>query len=225
MIICHRVNTIEKLKRIPEKYGVEIDVRFDTGSGRLYLHHDNQSGKSLEACAFLDDYLKHYHHRFVIFNIKDTGTEQACIDLAAQFNIPKENYFLLDVEFPYVFYATRDTDRAGNKKVPVREIAIRYSEAEPIEQALVFKRDRNSPTKPIVDWVWIDTNTVLPLDKNIVTQLEGFLTCLVCPERWGRPQDIEQYAQKIKALNFKLDAVMTALEYATVREESGAVRI
>jgi hypothetical protein len=38
IIICHRINTIEELKKIPKEYGVEIDVR---GYGdKMVLTHD-----------------------------------------------------------------------------------------------------------------------------------------------------------------------------------------
>jgi hypothetical protein len=52
----------------------------------------------------------------------------------------------------------------------------------------------------------------LPLDQDIVNKLKPFQTCLVCPSRWGRPEDIGVYAIKIKELNFKPDAIMTSLE-------------
>jgi hypothetical protein len=45
-------------------------------------------------------------------------------------------------------------------------------------------------------------------------KLKGFKTCLVCPERWNRSFDISNYINKMKNLEFKLDAVMTALPYS-----------
>lgn len=197
-IIIHCVNKIEQLKEIPQKYGVEIDIR---GYGeRILLNHDliDDPAKYDE----LESYLQNFKHAFIIFNIKEAGYEQKIIDLAEQYGISKDKYFLLDVEFPYLYRATR--------KEGIREIAVRYSEAEPIEA--VEAQLING--KPLLNWVWIDTNTILPLDKDIVKRLKPFKTCLVCPERWGRPQDIATYAHKIKNLNFKLDAVMTAREYA-----------
>ena len=65
-----------------------------------------------------------------------------------------------------------------------------------------------------MDWVWIDTNTRLPLDETVTAQLAGYQTCLVCPERWGRPQDIAAYKARLAALDFPLDAVMTSLACA-----------
>lgn len=217
MIVCHRVNTIEELERIPEKYGVEIDVRHSDNRDELYLNHSPGSGD------YLRDYLKMFRHNFIVFNIKEAGIEQRCIDLAAQNGIPRANYFLLDVEFPYIYkaagFSKRNEIRSGklDKDKFVHEIAARFSEAEPIEQAVALDG--------LVDWVWIDTNTCLPLDEGNAWLLERFKTCLVCPERWGRPKDIPKYASKMKKLNFKLDAVMTNIKYAEQWEQSQVVKL
>src|SRR5258708_7146983 len=130
-IIIHRVNTIEKLKTIPHKYGVEIDIRETNGD--LILNHE-AFGKG----DLLDEYLKNYHHAFVIFNIKEAGIEAKVIELAKKYGI--KNYFLLDVEFPYLYSASRKG---------VKRIAVRYSEVEPIETLKYYKG--------YVDWVCIDT--------------------------------------------------------------------
>jgi hypothetical protein len=195
-IIIHRVNKIAKLQEIPKDFGVEIDVR---GYGReLYLNHDpidnprryEKLEKFLACCA----------GRFVIFNVKEAGYEDKIIALAKKYKI--RDYFLLDVEFPYLYRATR--------KDKFKKIAVRYSEAEPIENVKVQIRNG----KTLLDWVWIDTNTRLPLDVKTIKALKAFKTCLVCPERWGRPNDISRYIAKMKKLNFKPSAVMTSLEQA-----------
>lgn len=196
LIIRHRVNKIQELKETPKEFGVEIDVR---GYGkRLLLNHEPIDEP--EKYDGLEEYLSHFNHAFIIFNIKEAGIEQQVIDLAEKNNI--NNYFLLDVEFPYFFKATRKNN--------FKKIAVRYSEAEPIEFALAHQG--------FVDWVWIDTNTQLPLNKEIYGRLNqaGFKLCLVCPERWGRPQDIEKYIEFMKQEGIEIDAVMTALEYADV---------
>ena len=97
------------------------------------------------------------------------------------------------MEFPYLYRAARNGERA---------IAVRYSEDECIETVLKYKGR--------VDWVWIDTISKLPLTSEVVEQLRGFKTCLVCPERWGRPQDIPAYRKQLAELGMKIDAVMTA---------------
>ncbi len=194
LIIRHRTNTIDKLKETPEEYGVEIDVR--AFGKKLFLTHEPVD--EFKDYDNLGDYLKEFNHAFIIFNIKEAGIEDEVIRLAEENNI--SDYFLLDVEFPYFFRATRKNN--------FRKIAVRYSEAEPIEFALA--------QKGFVDWVWIDVNTKLPLNKDIYDRLRqaGFKLCLVCPERWGRSEDIEKYITFMKQEGIEIDAVMTALEYA-----------
>ena len=184
--IIHRINTVEQLKTIPTEYGVEIDLR--SKDDRIIMHHDPFKGGT-----DFDEYLKFYHHGLLVLNIKEAGIEAEVISRMVKYNI--KNYFLLDVEFPYIYRASRQG---------IRSIAMRYSEDESIESVLKYKGK--------VDWVWIDTNTQLPLDPKSIEQLKGFKTCLVCPERWGHPHDIEPYAHKMKALGFRPDAIMTSLD-------------
>ena len=196
LIIIHRINTVQALSTVPSQYGVEIDVR---GYGtEILLNHDPIDQP--EKYESLDNFLRNYHHKFIVFNMKEAGYEQRVIDLAASYGI--NDYFLLDVEFPYLYAATR--------KHHFRKIAVRYSEAEPIEAVLAQKENG----QPLVDWVWVDTNTRLPLNREVMNQLTGFKTCLVCPERWGRPQDVSNYQLKMKTDGIEIDAVMTSLKYA-----------
>lgn len=202
-IVAHQINTLEKLKELPNTYGVEIDVR---GYGeRMLLNHDPIVDPNTH--VDLETYLKQATAQgvsFYVFNIKEAGYEQRVIDLAAKYNISKNNYFILDVEFPYLYKAVR--------KLGIREIAVRYSEAEPIQAAEAQMIDG----VPMLDWVWIDTNTRLPLDEvkdgqDIVNRLMKFKTALVCPDRWGRPEDIDSYAEEIKQKGLRLDIVMTSV--------------
>ncbi|MCK9351764.1 MAG: hypothetical protein M0P76_03165 [Candidatus Pacebacteria bacterium] len=201
-IIIHRINKISEMAMVPKKYGVEIDIR---GYGdKMFLNHEPiDDPKKYDE---LEEYLKNFKHAFIIFNLKEAGYEERVIALAKKYGIKK--YFLLDVEFPYLYRATR--------KDRFRKIAVRYSEAEPIESVLAQYQNG----KPLLDWVWIDTNTNLPLSKKIKDKLKDFQTCLVCPDRWGRPEDIAVYAEKMRKMNFHLDAVMTALRYAETWEKS-----
>ena len=62
-IINHRVNSLNKIQRLPKKFGVEIDVR--DYRDKLILNHDPfANGLSFE--KFLDT----FKHRFLIVNIK-----------------------------------------------------------------------------------------------------------------------------------------------------------
>lgn len=208
LVIKHRVNTIEELRRVHPRYGVEIDIRHDNRTAGLYLNHDPGTGDDFE------EYMKVFAeqgNRFVIFNTKETGLESRIIGIAKRLGV--EDYFFLDVEFPFIY-------RAAFKDVPDlnRRIAIRFSEAEPIEQALLLKGK--------FQWVWVDTNTRLPLDKETYKKLVdvGYRLALVCPERWGRPQDIPVYIEQMKRDGIKIDAVMTAEAYVEQWESSGVFR-
>jgi len=187
-ISIHRINTISGLRPVPREFGTEIDIRAD-GSTLILNHEPFLGGERLI------DYLDEYRHGLLILDIKETGVEDEVLRLIRERGISR--YFLLDVEFPYIFRASRKGERA---------IALRYSEEESIETVLHY-RDK-------VDWVWIDTITQLPLDPGMVSHLAGFKTCLVCPDRWGRPYDILVYAQAMRSLEFWPSAVMTSFPTA-----------
>ena len=184
-IIIHRINTVKKLKLIPLKYGTEIDVR--SYNNKLILAH-----APFIRGDILEDYLKNYNHGTLVVNIKEAGIEDEVLSLVRQ-RPQIKSYFLLDIEFPYIYRATRQGERA---------IAIRFSEEEPIEFAKKFV-DK-------IDWVWIDTNTQMPVGEHNLPILNRFKKCLVCPERWGRPSDIANYKNLMSVMGFKIDAVMTS---------------
>ena len=192
--VIHRVNEIEKLRKVASKYGTEIDIRA-YGSELILNHEPFQAGDRLV------DFLAEYEHGLLVLNIKEAGIEDEVIRLVKSYGI--KNYFLLDCEFPYIYRASRQG---------VQNIAMRYSEDEAIETVLNYKSK--------VNWVWIDTNTRLPLNDQIIGQLEGLENCLVCPERWGRPQDIFKYAQEMIKLNFKPTAIMTSLDCVSTWEKA-----
>ena len=185
-IVIHRVNSLEKLNQLPLSFGAEIDIRA-YGSDLILNHEPFEPG-----CLF-EDFLKQYRHGLLILNIKEAGVEAAALSLVSKYRVP--SFFLLDVEFPYIYTASRE----GN-----RSIAMRYSEDEPIENSLKYSG--------MIDWVWIDTNTRLPLSREICESLSAFKTCLVCPERWGRPEDIVPYRKRMLELVYEPSAIMTSLE-------------
>ena len=187
-IIIHRINSIKGLKQIQPQFGTEIDIR--AWGNELILNHEPfLSGEKLE------DYLDEYQHGTLILNIKEAGIEDEVLSLVRQ-RPQIKSYFLLDIEFPYLFRAVRQGERA---------IAIRFSEEESIELAKKYTEK--------IDWIWIDTITQLPVDESSVPILNRFKKCLVCPERWGRPSDISNYKQLMYSLDFKIDAVMTSNQY------------
>lgn len=192
-IIIHRVNSINGLKRIKPRFGTEIDIRA-WGSEIILNHEPFSSGERIE------DYLDEYRHGTLILNIKEAGIEDEVLSLVRQ-RPQIKSYFLLDIEFPYIYRATRQGERA---------IAIRFSEDEPIEFAKKYVGK--------IDWVWIDTNTQMPVGEHNLPILNMFKKCLVCPERWGRPSDIANYKNLMSIMGFKIDAVMTSNQYINLWE-------
>ena len=186
-LVIHRVNKVQELLKIPKQFGCEIDIR--SFNGKLVLNHE-----PYETGDLLKDYLDNYNHQLLVLNIKEAGIEEDVIKMVKSKRI--KNYFLLDVEFPYLYKYSR----LGQKN-----IAVRFSEDEPIELAKKYKNK--------VNWVWIDTNTQLPLNEKIIEDLRGFKSCLVCPERWNRPEDILVYRKKMSKFGFIPNAVMTSLQY------------
>jgi len=189
-IIIHRVNSINILKEIPKYFGTEIDIRA-FGSKLILNHEPFQNGEDF------DDYLDEFNHGTLILNIKEAGIENEVLR-RVRLREKIKSYFLLDVEFPYLYRASRDGEKS---------IAVRYSEDESIDTVKKYVGK--------VDWLWIDTLTTLPITHETVDVFTHFKTCLVCPERWGRPNDIQKYKSRLSELGISLDAVMTASMYAS----------
>ena len=184
-LVIHRINSIKKLKKIPKVYGVEIDIR--SYKKKLVLSHDPyKSGDDLKK------YLKEYNHSLLVANIKEAGIEDQVIKEIKKANIKK--YFLLDVEFPYLYKST---------KKGIKNIAIRFSEEESIETVKKYIKKLN--------YVWIDTFTKFPINKKNKKILDKFHKCLVSPDRWNRTKDIKKYIKIIKRNNIRIDSVMTSL--------------
>ena len=182
--IIHRINKIKELNKIPRIYGTEIDIRCK-GSQLILNHEPYQIGDKLE------NYLENYKHKTLVLNIKEAGIENDVLKIIKSFYI--KSYFLLDVEMPYMYSAT---------KKGYRNIAVRFSEYENISTAKQFKNKLN--------WIWIDTVTELPINKESIKIIKHFKSCLVCPERWKRKSDIASYKKKLRRMNFFPDTVMTS---------------
>lgn len=186
-LIIHRINTIEELKQIPRKYGCEVDVR--TNGSKLILNHD-----PLTKGDDFVDYLDEYKNKTLVLNIKESGIEDTVLKEVRLRDI--KSYFLLDVEFPYLYSASKKGER---------NIAVRFSEMEPIENLELFK--------DMIDWAWIDTINYLPITIDNSKILKNIKTCLVCPSRWGRPRDIDKIKQFLSTIDYKPNFVMTESKY------------
>tara|TARA_B100000965_G_scaffold393567_1_gene404646 strand:- start:635 stop:1219 length:585 start_codon:yes stop_codon:yes gene_type:complete len=186
-IIAHRINSIDKLKNLPKNFGAEIDIR--SYQSDLILNHE-----PYKTGNYLHEFLENYNHKTLVLNIKEAGIENDVLKMVESFSI--KSYFLLDVEFPYIFYSFKNN---------ISNIAIRFSEFEDINIAnkLVNK----------FDWIWVDTVNKLPINQHNLDIIKKYKSCLVCPERWNRPEDIINYKKKFKEIGYTPDAVMTNLKY------------
>lgn len=178
LLIEHRVNTVEHLRRVPPQRGIEVDVRAD--GGELILAHDPfQPGERLA------DLLAAYHHALLIFNVKCDGLEERVLALAEHHAL--RDFFLLDVANPTLVQLVRGGER---------RVAVRYSEYEPLEFALAFAG--------LAEWVWVDCFTRLPLDAATYAALRPhFKLCLVSPELQKHPRRrIAEFRAQLKAMPF-----------------------
>jgi hypothetical protein len=186
--IAHRINNLAELRELPPEYGAEIDLR-DRGE-RLILQHDPfVDGEDAEP------FFANYKHGTLILNVKSERIEYRVSELLTRYGIT--NYFFLDSSLPMIVKLSRE----GEKK-----LAIRYSEYETIETVMSFKG--------LVNWVWIDCFTKLPLKRNVFDAIKkaGFQTCLVSPELQGRIEDIEPYKLILKEEGIQFDAICTKLK-------------
>jgi hypothetical protein len=181
--IAHRINTVRQLKEVPAEYGIELDIRYE--GNELILQHDPfKTGEKFE------DLLKEYHHSLIILNTKSEGMEEEILRLMEKYQV--KNYFFLDLSLPYLI---------KYMKKGVSDIAVRFSEYEPLEFVLKFK-DK-------VKWVWVDCFTDLPLNaENYNILKQHFKLCIVSPELQGYPVErIVEFKEKLKEM--PVDAVCT----------------
>jgi len=181
--IQHRINTIVELLKVPKDYGVEIDIR--TNNEGLILHHDPfKEGEDFE------DFLMHFNHKFLILNTKTEGMEEKILELLLKHKVI--NYFFLDLSLPYL---------VKYMNLGVRNIAVRFSEYEPIEFVRKFAGKLN--------WVWIDCFNDLILNQKSYLELKKyFKLCLVSPELQKKPiQSINIFKEKL--IGMELDAICT----------------
>ncbi len=183
---CHRINTTTELKKIPHKYGIEIDLR-DNLNGDIYLAHDPFTNGEL-----FNDFLKSYNHSFIIVNIKSERIEYKVLELIKKYNITK--YFLLDSSFPMIYKLTSEGEK---------NIAIRFSEYEGLDTILNMKGK--------LKWVWVDCFTQNPLNKEIYIKLkqEGFKLCFVSPELQNQSEKLKEYKDFFEKENIIMDMICT----------------
>lgn len=184
--IAHRINTLNELQKLPQEYGVELDLR-DSLDGSIYIQHN-----PFEPGEDFEEYLKKYHHGTMILNIKSERIEHKILEMIREYDV--KSYFFLDSTFPMVKLLSDCGER---------NIAVRYSEYEGLDTL------KNMAGK--VDWIWVDTFTKLPLDKstyNFIKEM-GYKICLVSPELQLQPEKLVIYAEQIRMEHMRFDAICT----------------
>lgn len=187
--IAHRVNTIAELKALPPEYGVELDLRDDL-SGRVYIQHNPfEDGEDFET------YAKEYranHTGTMILNVKSERIEHRILEIVREYGITR--YFFLDSTFPMIKLLS---------DMGERNIAVRFSEYEGMDTVRAMTG--------MVDWVWVDTFSRIPLNRAKYDEMKdlGYKLCLVSPELQGQPEKIEEYKKHLKDKSIVFDAICT----------------
>jgi hypothetical protein len=198
-IIAHRINSILQLKSVPKNFGIELDVRYH--EDELILHHDPFSHQKFPKPENFSEFLSHYNCEGpLILNAKTEGVEERCIALMNKSKI--KNWFFLDLSMPYFVKYAKLAASGSVQGFGMNNLAVRFSEEEPIEYALSFAGR--------VKWVWVDCFTKLPLDDGSYQKLKeaGFKICLVSPELQKHSLDkIQTFKTQLNGK--KIDAVCT----------------
>jgi bifunctional N-acetylglucosamine-1-phosphate-uridyltransferase/glucosamine-1-phosphate-acetyltransferase GlmU-like protein len=186
LFCCHRINTIDHLKEIPIHYGIEVDLR-DNLNGEIHLSHD-----PFQEGDLFSDFLHYYNHSFIILNIKSERIEYKVLELLKKHNVTE--YFFLDSSFPMIYILSNEGER---------NFAIRFSEFEGLDTVLNMKG--------MVDWVWVDCFSKIPINCEIYNILKeaGFKLCFVSPELQKQPEKIKEYKDYLNKENIIMDMICT----------------
>lgn len=166
LVIDHRRNDIAQIKATAAEFGAEIDLR-NHGNDILVTHDP-----FITDAPRLEEWLGHFHHRFLIANVKEEGMEERLQALFSRHGV--RDYFILDESFPFI----RKHALAG-----LPNFALRVSEFEDHRTAVNLARSLAERGRR-VDWIWADSFTGVPLAPDVATALRdaGFRICLVSPE-------------------------------------------
>lgn len=186
IIIKHRVNKINDLKKLNKNFGTEIDIR--SKNKKIYLHHDPYK-QGVE----LKNWVKFYNHRIIVLNVKEEGLEKQIIKILKKTKI--NNFFFHDQTFSSLIKSANFT-----------KVSLRLSEFEEI-------KNLNKILKKI-KWVWIDhfTKFELSMKNYYLIKKNKAKICIVSPELVNKKNyknKINILKQKIKKNKFNIDAVCT----------------
>lgn len=196
--INHRINTVEQLAKVPKTNGAEIDIRYH--ENELVLHHDPFQ-HHINSPQKFRHFLESWHHEGpLILNVKTEGVEKECIKLMRDFKV--KNWFFLDLSMPYFCIFSEHAKNGRFEGFSPENLAVRFSEKEPIEYALSFSGKAS--------WVWVDCFSYLPMYEENYNALKqaGFKICLVSPELQSHSMDlISEF--RAQCGDMEIDAVCT----------------
>ena len=185
LIIKHRINTIKKLRKTPNNFGVEIDLR--SKNKDIYLHHD-----PFKKGELFSNWIKYFKHKLLVLNVKAEGLEQKIVSILKKNNI--KNFFFHDQTFSSLL-----------KNMHKTKVSIRYSEFEDLK-----KIDKLFDT---IKWVWVDNFNEIKINRKFYSFIKKkkVKICIVSPElvKKSRSKEIKKIKSYFKKNKYILDAVCT----------------
>ena len=172
IIINHRINSLLKLKEIPLKHGIEIDVRYHKDD--LILNHDAFNHHITKSTKLKDLLIMWNNFGPIILNLKSEGIEDACMKMMEKYKV--KNWFFLDMSMPILVKYSDKAKKKEFKYFSPENLSVRFSDREPIEYALSFKGKAS--------WVWVDYFSHFPLnEKNVIllnpVQIVMYHSCFI----------------------------------------------
>ena len=200
IIIQHRVNNLTDYKNISSAYGIEVDVRYHKND--LILSHDPFNHHNIKNDKLID-LLKIWNNEGpLVLNLKSEGIENLCIEATRKYEI--KNWFFLDMSMPYFIKYSEEAYEKRIKNFSADNLAVRFSDKEPIEYALSFENKAS--------WIWVDYFKDFPLNREnyFLLKRKNFKICLVSPEIQKKPilktKDLVEICSDLK-----IDAVCTKI--------------
>ena len=144
IIIKHRINTLEKIKKTSNDYGVEIDLR--SSNNKIYLNHD-----PFKRGVIFEKWIKLFNHKILVLNVKEEGLEKFIIKILKKYRI--NNYFFHDQSFSSMLLTKNSSP-----------VSIRFSEFEDIKKLKQISKK--------IKWVWVDHFTRFPLVKKKIFRIQ-----------------------------------------------------
>lgn len=133
--ICHRINSIEDLKKINQSFGCEVDLR--SYKNKIYVSHDPLEKKLL----LFENYINFFKHKYLIINVKEEGIITAITKILHKYKI--KNYLFLGETLPAILLL--------KKRHLIDKIIFKVSDIEGLE---IIKNLKNNGI--ILKWVWYE---------------------------------------------------------------------